>query len=111
MATLVRSTVDTHGRVDALVNNTGHVPGSIGGTGPAFDPAVDSEPVDLSDDDWRAVFDMASLSVVRISRLVLSEMRTAGGGAIVNVSSLTAPEPHLTYAVSSVVRGAVTGYM
>ena len=54
---------------------------------------------------------MAFLSVVRMSRLVVPEMRKAGGGAIVNVSSFTAPEPRLTYAVSSAVRGAVTGYM
>ena len=100
MAALVRSTVEAHGRVDALVNNTGHVPGSIGGTGPAFDPAVDIEPVDVPDDDWQTGFDMAFLSVVRMSRLVLPEMR-----------SFTAPEPRLTYGVSSAVRGAVTGYM
>ena len=87
------------------------MPGSIGGTGPAFDPAVGIEPIDVSDDDWRTGFDMAFLSVVRMSRLVLHEMRKAGGGAIVNVSSFTAPEPRLTYAVSSAVRGAVTGYM
>ena len=111
MVALVRSTVDAHGRIDALVNNTGHVPGSIGGTGPAFDPSVDIDPVDVPDDDWRAGFDMAFLSVVRMSRLVVPEMRKAGGGAIVNVSSFTAPEPRLTYAVSSAVRGAVTGYM
>ena len=53
MAALVRSTVEAHGRIDALVNNTGHVPGSIGGTGPGFDPSVDIDPVDVPDDDWR----------------------------------------------------------
>ena len=111
MVALVRSTVEAHGRVDALVNNTGHVPGSIGGTGPAFDPSVDIDLVDVPDDEWRTGFDMAFLSVVRMSRLVVPEMRKAGGGAIVNVSSFTAPEPRLTYAVSSGVRGAVTGYM
>ena len=111
MAALVRSTVEVYGRIDALVNNTGHVPGSIGGTGPAFDPSVDIELVDVPDDDWRTGVDMAFLSVVRMSRLVVPEMRKAGGGAIVNVSSFTAPEPRLTYAVSSAVRGAVTGYM
>ena len=111
MAALVRSTIDAHGRIDALVSNTGHVPGSIGGTGSAFDPAVDIEPIDVPDDDWQTGFEMAFLSVVRMSRLVVPEMRKAGGGVIVNISSFTAPEPRLTYAVSSAVRGAVTGYM
>ena len=111
MAELVRRTAEAHGRIDALVNNTGHVPGSIGGTGPAFDPAVDIEPVDVPDDDWQTGFDMAFLSVVRMSRLVVPAMRKAGGGAIVNISSFVGPEPRLTYTVSSAVRGAVTGYM
>ena len=111
MAALVRRTVDAHGRIDALVNNTGHVPGSIGGTGPAFDPSVDIEPAAVPDDDWQMGFELAFLSVVRMSRLVVPEMRKADGGAIVNVSSFAAPEPRLTYAVSSAVRGAVAGYM
>ena len=79
--------------------------------GPAFDPSVDIEPAAVPDDDWQMGFELAFLSVVRMSRLVVPEMRKAGGGAIVNVSSFTAPEPRLTYAVSSAVRGAVAGYM
>ena len=107
---LITETVQAYGRIDALVNNCGHAPGSSGGTGPSFAPDTDNEPAKISDEDWQAGFEMMFLSVVRVSGRVLEVMRAQGGGSIVNISSFTASEPRLTYLVSSAIRGAVSNY-
>jgi len=107
---VVAETLRAYGRIDALVNNCGHAPGSSGGTGPSFSPETLEEPARISDADWQAGFEMMFLSVVRVSSCVLDVMRDQGGGSIVNISSFVADEPRLTYLVSSAIRGAVSNY-
>ena len=79
LARLVRDAQARFGRIDALVNNAGHPPKA---------PLLD-----LTDDQWRAGFDMVLLSVIRAVREVLPVMRAQGEGAIVNLSSYAALEP------------------
>jgi len=62
------------GRLDALVNNAGY--GQYG--------AVE----EVSPEEWRAQFDVNVFGSVAVIRAALPEMRKAGGGTIVNVSSI-----------------------
>ena len=108
---LVTATQERYGRIDAVVNNAGHLPATDAGSGPSYEPDYDRELIDVTDADWLTGVDMVFLSIVRMSRLVVPVMRQQGAGAIVNISTFSAPEPRLSYPVSSSLRGAVAGYM
>ena len=92
------------------MNNTGHTPGSTGGTGSAYDPSIDTNVVGISDEDWLKTFEITFMSVVKVTRAVFPEMLKGGGGSIVNISTFAAFEPRLTYPTSSAVRCSVSGY-
>lgn len=96
LARLVETALDRHGRIDAVVNNTGH-------------PAK-ADLLDLTEDDWRSGFEMILLNVVRMAELVTSAMLEQGGGAIVNISTLYAFEPNLGNPVSATLRAALGSY-
>ncbi len=70
---LVATAMEAHGRIDAVVNNTGFPP-----KGPLLE---------ISDEDWYAGLDMVLLNVVPMTRLVTPIMVAQGGGAIVNIST------------------------
>ena len=88
--------MDAFGRIDALVNSAGH--------GPRGDLP------DLTDDDWRAGMEMYFLSVERMARLVAPVMESAGGGAIVNISSAAAKQPDPVFPTSAVFRAGLSAY-
>ncbi|MEE9464706.1 MAG: SDR family oxidoreductase [Candidatus Neomarinimicrobiota bacterium] len=96
LAQLVDRAKTDFGRVDALVNNTGH-------------PAK-GDLLDIADGDWQAGFELILMNVIRLARLVTPLMLAGGGGAIVNISSLWAVEPHLDGPVSSTFRAALGSY-
>ncbi len=83
-----------YGVVHVLFNNVG-----ISGPG-----TVES----ASDEMWRRVMDANVTGMVKMSRCVLRPMRAAGGGSIINVSSVTAlrPKGMAPYTVS---KAAVVG--
>jgi NAD(P)-dependent dehydrogenase (short-subunit alcohol dehydrogenase family) len=83
---LVSETLDRYGRVDGVVNSTGH-------------PAS-GEVLELADGQWHAALDLVVLNVLRIARLVTPAMLRQGG-AIVNVSNFSAFEPTPTFPLSS----------
>ena len=91
---LVQLAVDTHGRIDGVVNNTGHPPSG--------------ELLDLSDEQWRTGFDLALLNVIRMARLVTPHM--TDGGSIVNISTFSAFEPDLAFPVSSTLRAGLGSF-
>ncbi len=93
---LVDAAVAAYGRVDAVVNNTGH-------------PAR-GELLELTDDDWHAGLDLLFMNVVRMARVVTPLMKDVGGGAIVNISTFAAEEPSIEYPVSSALRAALSGF-
>ncbi len=93
---LVDLALDTHGRVDAVVNNTGAAP-----KGPLLE---------IGDDDWHAGLDLLVLNVARMARLVTPVMTKQGGGALVNISTLGAEEPDDRFPVSSTLRAALSAY-
>lgn len=72
------------GRVDILVNNAG---------GPPFGTFES-----FSEEQWRAAMELNPLSVARFIRLVLPDMKAAGWGRIINVTS---------WAIQSVLPGSV----
>jgi NAD(P)-dependent dehydrogenase (short-subunit alcohol dehydrogenase family) len=93
---LVETAIDKFGRIDALVNNTGHPP--------------KGKTLALSDDDWRTGFDLIFMSVIRLMRLVTPVMEKQQKGAIVNISSFAALEPSVERPVSSTMRAALANF-
>ncbi|MBT3359294.1 MAG: SDR family oxidoreductase [Rhodospirillales bacterium] len=96
LAEVVACAMDRYGRIDGVVNNTGHPP-----KGPLLD---------LTDDDWHAGLDMVVLNVVRMTRLVCPIMQEQGGGTFVNVSTFAAFEPDPLFPISSALRAGLAGF-
>lgn len=93
---LVDLTMQKFGRIDAVVNHTGHPP-----KGPLLD---------ISDADWHKGLDMLLLNVVRMSRLVTPLMLAQGGGVFVNISTYAVFEPESTFPVSGTIRAALASF-
>lgn len=96
LETLVSETLERYGRVDGVVNSTGHPPSG--------------EILELTDEQWHEALDLVVLNVVRIARLVTPAMLRQGGGAIVNVSTFSAFEPSPAFPLSSSLRAALAGF-
>jgi len=92
---VVDSAFKRYGRIDAVVNNTGH-------------PAK-GDLLKISDQEWHHGLDLLLLNVVRIARLVVPMMEKHGG-SIVNISSFGAREPSLDFPLSSSLRGALSAF-
>jgi NAD(P)-dependent dehydrogenase (short-subunit alcohol dehydrogenase family) len=93
---LVEFTVERYGRIDAVVNNTGH--------------AAKGELLTLTDEQWHTGLDLLLLNVVRMARLVTPIMLRQGGGAMVNISTFAAAEPGLKFPISATLRAALGNY-
>ncbi len=78
-AALVKTAVERYGRLDLLDNNVG-----IGSRGSV---------VDLAEDEWRRVMQVNVETMFLVAKHAIPAMRRAGGGAIVNVSSISALRP------------------
>ena len=97
LARLVEAARARFGRIDAVVNNTGH--------------AAKGDLLSLSDEEWHAGLDLLLLGVVRIARLVTPLMVAQGSGAMVNISSFAAAEPGLGNPVSSTLRAGLGNFV
>lgn len=93
---LVHSTLEKFGRIDAVVNNTGHPP--------------KGDLLEIPDDAWHLGLDMLVLNVVRMARLVTPFFVKQGGGSIVNISTFSAFEPRLSFPVSSTLRSGLASF-
>jgi NAD(P)-dependent dehydrogenase (short-subunit alcohol dehydrogenase family) len=96
LSRLVDLTMKTYGRIDAVVNHTGHPP--------------KGELLKISDEDWSRGLDMMLLNVVRMSRLVTPIMQSLGSGAIVNISTFATFEPEEKFSVSACIRAGLSGF-
>lgn len=109
---LVEAAMDAHGRIDGVVNNTGHV---VKGTGSVLAPVYKDEDNDdllgVDDATWHGAVDMILLNVVRMARLVTPIMQRQKAGAIVNISSFAQKEPSPKFAVGAAMRMAMGGFM
>jgi len=86
-------TLERFGRVDILFTNTGGPP-----TGGFFD---------FDDNAWRDAFELLVLSVVRMVRLVVPEMKSQGGGSIAVATSALVKESSTEMILSTVLRASV----
>jgi 3-oxoacyl-[acyl-carrier protein] reductase len=78
--TMVRATLDRFGRLDGLVNTVG------GSSGHGVQGARTIEELDLA--DWDRTMDLNVKSVFYCCRAAIPALRAAGGGRIVNTSSV-----------------------
>ncbi|CCF17784.1 Putative Short-chain dehydrogenase/reductase SDR [Pseudorhizobium banfieldiae] len=85
-----------YGRIDAVVNHTGHPP--------------KGDLLDITDEQWTLGSDMMILSLVRMARLVTPVMLRQGQGAFVNITTFAAYEPSLVFPVSCTYRAAAGAF-
>ena len=93
---VVHAAVETYGRLDILVNNSG---------GPPRASAVS-----LGVEDVEGAVRLLLVSVVRLTSLCLPHLRKSETGRIVNITSSTVREPIDNLALSNVVRPGVVGW-
>ncbi len=93
---LVGATVERFGRIDAVVNHTGHPP--------------KGDLLDILDAGWERGNAMMVMSVVRMARLVTPLMLERGKGAWLNITTFAAFEPTLAFPVSCAYRAAVGAF-
>ena len=92
----VSQAMDKFGRIDGVVNCTGHGPkGAV---------------MEISDEDWHLGMDYYMMNVVRMTRLVLPVMQKQKAGSIVNISTFAAFEPDPDFPTSAIFRAALAGY-
>ena len=89
----VRSTMNTYGRIDAVVNNTG-------------DPSRGNL-LEITDQTWLSDVELILLNVIRMCRLVTPIMIAQGSGAFVNISAADAYEPDARFPIGSTLRAAL----
>lgn len=93
---LVNTALDSWGRIDVVINNTGHPPkGRL---------------LEIADTDWHVGLDMILLNVIRMARLVTPVMLRQGGGAFVNLSTYATFEPEADFALSGTFRAALASW-
>lgn len=96
LTALIEAAHERYGRIDAVVNNTGH-------------PATGSL-LEISDEEWHEGLDLVLLNVIRVARLVTPIMQEQGHGSIVNISTFSAYEPSMDFPVSSVLRAGLGSF-
>lgn len=92
---LIENTVELHGKIDILINNSG---------GP---PAGGFE--EFSDEDWQNAFELNLLSYIRLVRGVIPHMRKVGEGRIINIASSSIKQTLDNLILSNTLRAGVLG--
>ncbi len=96
LAGIVDLAMSTFGRIDAVLNHTGHPP--------------KGDLLAITDENWDLANEMIVKSVVRMARLVTPVMERQGGGSIVNVTTYAAFEPSPWFPASCVYRAGVSTF-
>lgn len=82
--------------IDILINNNGGPP-----------PSTFEE---LTDEDWQRTFDSTMMSAIRLSKLVLPDMKKNKWGRIINISSVSVKTPVNGLFLSNSIRMGVLGW-
>ena len=91
--TAVETAVSAYGKVDVLINNAG---------------IIESGRVeDLTVEQWDAVLDVNAKGVFLGTKAVIAEMRKAGGGSIINISSTSGIVGSINATAYNASKGAV----
>lgn len=93
---LVSESLARWGRIDGVVNHTGHPP--------------KGDLLSIPPEDWQRGHDMLLKPVIEMARLVTPTMRAQGGGAFVNITTFAAYEPSLIFPVSCTYRAAIGAF-
>ncbi len=94
---LAAAVLDTHGRVDVLVNNVGD-----------YRPLVRFEV--SSPESWQAMYEVNLLHVLAVTRAFLGPMVETGGGSIVNVHSVEGMRGYPPDPVYAAMKAAVAHF-
>ncbi len=92
---LFQNTIDSYGYIYALFNNTG---------GP-----IAAKFNELTDEDWINAFELTLLSYIRSIRSVIPIMKKAGGGKIVNNTSISIKQAIDNLILSNTFRTGIVG--
>lgn len=96
LKSFVQKALDAFGRIDVLVNSSGHGPkGDI---------------LEISDEDWHLGMDYYLMNVIRPSRLVAPVMAAQGGGTVINISTFAVFEPDPMFPTSGVFRAGLASF-
>ncbi len=89
----VRTAVEGYGKLDILVNNAGIL--------------IRANIEDTTEEDWDRIMDINAKGVFLGTRAVIPAMRDAGGGSIINISSVAGLQGSPQSAAYSSTKGAV----
>lgn len=93
---VVELAISHYGRIDAVVNHTGHPPkGAL---------------LALDDAAWQLGHDLVLGNVIKMARAVTPWLQQNGGGAVVNISTYAALEPTAKFPVSCVYRAGLAAF-
>ena len=99
--TFVSAAVARYGHIDALVNNAGEssqrevdgVRWPVNAVDAVSQPLPAGRFESIEDGEWRAALEQKLLGMVRVVRAALPALRKAGGGSIVNITSIKGRQP------------------
>lgn len=94
---MTRSAVKAFGKIDILCNNTGA----------AIEAIKVIRLVELTDEQWNDTFNLGLKSIHNCCRCIIPEIIKAGGGAIVNISSIAGVVPAFGAAFSAMKAGVI----
>ena len=109
---------DAHGRIDMLVNNAGEssqrAVDGINWPVNAVDAPGQKLPAGrferITDDEWREALEQKVLGMIRVTRAALPWLRRAGGGSIVNITSIKGRQPPPRVVTSGVAWAAAMNF-
>ena len=96
VSALVAAAMQRWGRIDILVNNAGS--GALG------------DSVNTAEEDWDRVFAINTRAIFLACKAAIPEIRKSGGGAIVNVASISGMAGDYAMAAYNASKGAVINY-